>query len=133
MKAEANFFKGNLAEAARLINISRVGNGMLPPITANGDTSVACVPRRTDRSCGSLYEAIVYERTIEGAGSDALRTYLDSRGLGRLVVGTFIHLPLSTDELIALGKPGYTYGGVGGPGSVPKCTVPTLTCHPSHP
>jgi hypothetical protein len=130
MKAEAYYYKGDLQRAADFINISRVGNGKLPPITANGDTSRACVPRKTDGTCGSLLDAITYERTIEGAGQDALRTYFDSRGLGRLVAGTILELPLSVDEAVATGRPVYTYGGVGGARSVPKCTVPTLTCHP---
>jgi hypothetical protein len=130
MKAEAYYYRGDLQRAADFINISRVGSGKLPPITANGDTSRACVPRKTDGTCGSLLDAIVYERTIEGAGQDALRTYFDSRGLGRLVVGTILELPLSVDEAVATGRPVYTYGGVGGARSVPKCTVPTLTCHP---
>ena len=132
MRAEAWYHKGNLQRAADFVNISRVGNGKLPPITANGDTSVACVPRRTDGTCGSLLDAITYERTIEAAGQDALRTYFDSRGLGRLPVGTIMELPLSVDEAVATGRPVYTYGGVGGARAVPKCTTPTLTCHPQY-
>jgi hypothetical protein len=132
IRAEAHFFKDELQEAADLINLSRVTNGQLPPITAAGDTSVACVPRRTDGSCGDLWEAIAYERMIEAAGSDAMRSYFDSRGLDRLPEGTVIHMPVSYNELVALHKPIYTYGGVGRPGSVQKCTTPTLTCHPDY-
>ncbi len=132
MKAEAQYFLGNLQRAADFINISRVNNGKLPPITAAGDTSRACVPRKTDGTCGSLLDAITYERTIEGAGQDALRTYFDSRGFGRLTTGTILELPLSVDEAVATGRPVYTYGGVGGRRAVPKCTVVTLTCHPSY-
>lgn len=131
MKAEAHFFNGDLAQAAEFVNISRA-NGQLDPIGVDGDQSAECVPRRTDGTCGDLYDAIIYERTIEGAGQDALRTYFDSRGFGRLVEGTILQLPLSIDELVALDKPIYTYGGVGRPGGAPKCTIPTLTCHPQY-
>jgi hypothetical protein len=129
MKAEAYYFKGDLETAAEYVSLTRA-NGSLEPIGPEGDQSADCVPRKTDGTCGNLYDAIVYERTVEGAGQDGLRTFLDSRGLGRLVQGTIIHLPLSIDELIALNRPSYTYGGVGRPGSVPKCTTVTITCHP---
>ena len=132
MKAEAYYFKGDLATAATFVNLTRA-NGALEPIGPEGDQSADCVPRRTDGTCGDLYDAIVYERTVEGAGQDALRTYFDSRGLGRLVEGTIIQLPISVDEAVALERPIYTYGGVGRPGSVPKCTTVTITCHPSYP
>jgi hypothetical protein len=132
MRAEAYYFKGNFAQAAALVSGTRA-HGQLEPITGEeGDQSADCVPRRTDGTCGNLYDAIIYERTIEAAGQDALRTYFDSRGFGRLVEGTFLQLPLSINELVALGKPSYTYGGVGGVWAAAKCTVPTLTCHPSY-
>ena len=133
MRAEAYYFKGDYARAAELVSETRE-HGSLEPIDGiEGDQSSDCVPRRTDGTCGDLYDAIIYERTIEAAGQDALRTYFDSRGFGRLVEGTFLQLPLSIDELIALNKPVYTYGGVGKLWGAPKCTTPTLTCHPSHP
>ena len=131
MRAEAYFFKGDYARAAELVSLTRA-NGSLEAISGiEGDQSADCVPRRTDGTCGDLYDAIIYERTIEAAGQDALRTYFDSRGFGRLVEGTFLQLPLSIDELIALNKPVYTYGGVGKLWGAPKCTAPTLTCHPN--
>ena len=130
IRAEAQFFKGNLEAAADLVDISRLAAG-LSSIAATGDTTAACVPRRTDGTCGDLYDAIVYERTIEAAGQDALRTYFDSRGLDRLPEGTVVHMPVSYNELVALFKPIYTYGGVGRPGAVRKCTTPTITCHPN--
>ena len=132
MRAEAYFFKQDYASAAALVSGTRA-NGDLEPVTGiEGDQSEDCVPRRTDGTCGNLYDAILYERTIEAAGQDALRTYFDSRGFGRLVTGTFLHLPVSIDELVALNKPVYTYGGVGGEWAAAKCTAPTLTCHPSY-
>jgi hypothetical protein len=132
MKAEAYYFKGDSATAATYVNLSRA-NGGLEAIGEAGDQSADCVPRKTDGTCGGIYDAIVYERTVEGAGQDALRTYFDSRGLDRLPEGTVIQLPISVDEAVALEKPIYTYGGVGRPGSVPKCTRVTITCHPSFP
>ena len=132
IRAEAYYFKGDYARAAQLVSSTRANGGLEAITGIEGDKSADCVPRKADGTCGDLYDAIIYERTIEAAGQDALRTYFDSRGFGRLVEGTFLQLPLSIDELIALNKPVYTYGGVGKLWGAPKCTVVTLTCHPDY-
>ena len=148
--AEAEYFLNGgaaNAEALRLVNLSRtadlptvggvVGTGFgggLPAVTAAGvPQSTGCVPRRTDGTCGSFYDALIYERTIEAAGVDAMRAYLDARGSDRLPAGTLYHIPLPAAERIALGRPIYTYGGVNGQDAAVKCTTPTLTCHPQYP
>jgi hypothetical protein len=68
-------------------------------------------------TCGTLIQALMYERLLEIAGLDDIIGYADSRGWGRLPRGTFIHLPIPGRELEALGLPNYSFGGVGGPGS----------------
>ncbi|MFW5952152.1 MAG: hypothetical protein ACOCVZ_08565, partial [Gemmatimonadota bacterium] len=121
--AEAHYRLGDLERAAELINISRVGVGELPPVTADGVPQAAdCVPRPQEDPagpCGTLLDALHYERMIEGAALDAVRTYLDRRGFGSLPSGTFLHLPIPGRELESLNMPVYTFGGVGGEGAAP--------------
>lgn len=121
--AEAHYRLGNLDRAAELINISRVGVGELPPVTAAGVPQAAdCVPRPQENPagpCGSLLDALHYERMIEGSGLDTNRTWMDRRGFGSLTTGTFLHLPIPGRELESLGMPIYTFGGVGGVGAAP--------------
>ena len=133
LKAEALYFLNDKAAAVPLVNATRVANGQLPPVTVDGATGTDCVPRLADGSCADLYWSIIYERFIEAAGGDGMRAYFDSRGSDRLPQGTFIHIPLPQQEAIAINHTEYTYGGVGGPGSVGPCTRVTLTCKPGSP
>ena len=118
LRAEALYFQGQRGAAAELANRTRTANGELPPLTAEGvPASADCVPRMDGVNCASLLDAIYYERMIEGVGTDALRAYIDSRGIGRLSPGTFVHFPIPARELETLGLPVYTWGGVGQPGA----------------
>ncbi|MEX0892581.1 MAG: hypothetical protein WEB88_10460 [Gemmatimonadota bacterium] len=123
-RAEALYFLGDLAGAADLINISRVGIGGLPPATAAGignDTS-SCVPQKPTtgaQQCGDLYDALMWERMNELAAHESNRGYLDSRGFGRLQEGVFLHLPVPGRELGSLQIDVYTFGGVGGTDAAP--------------
>jgi hypothetical protein len=122
LRAEALYRLGRLDEAAAEISKTRVANGQLPAVTAAGvpqDTLGYCVPRKNDGTCGDLFDALMYERMIELAGFDAIRTYLDRRGFGTLVEGTFLHFPIPGRELETLGQPLYTFGGVGGQWAAP--------------
>ncbi|HEX7051441.1 MAG TPA: hypothetical protein VF188_14635 [Longimicrobiales bacterium] len=118
LAAEAYYRLGMLQKAADLINLTRVGNGELPPVTTDGVPEAPdCVPRpQTDPagSCGSLLDALHYERMIELAYMDGARTWMDRRGFGSLPEGTFLQLPVPGRELISLGYELYTFGGVGG-------------------
>jgi hypothetical protein len=128
LRAEALARTGNPAGAATLVNISRtrtqrivaLGGAFadypgLPPVTATGVTDAAdCVPRTRTGACGSLMDAIHYERRIELYGVDGMRAWVDNRGFGWLREGNPIHFPVPGRELEALGVPIYTYGGVGG-------------------
>ena len=121
LRAEAAFRMGSFQQAADLINVTRVGNGELPPVTASGVPQAAdCVPKTRTGQCGDLEYALHYERMIEGAGTDCIHTYVDRRGFGSLTPGTFIHFPIPARELETLGMPLYTFGGVGGDGAAPE-------------
>jgi hypothetical protein len=115
IRAEAYLFQGKNQEAADLINIRRVAVGEHPPVMADGvPAGGECVPRTDTGDCGDLWDALRYERGLELAGLDALRSYLDRRGFGTLTCGTFLHFPVPGQELGATGQQIYTFGGVGG-------------------
>jgi len=119
LRAEALLRTGNPAGAAVEINKTRTRVHLgqsLPPVTAAGVPEVGgvCVPRRDNGQCGTLLDAIRYERMIELAAMDQVRGFADARGWGMLVTGTPYHYPVPGNELELFGLPGYTYGGVGG-------------------
>jgi hypothetical protein len=123
--AEAEIRLGNPAAAVALINKTRVANGELPPVTVNGvPAGPGCVPKRFDGSCGNLMDALMYEKRIETYGTAI--SYFDLRGWGCLLEGTLTQLPPPGRQLDLLGKPLYTYGGVGGPSSAPRPNCPLL-------
>ena len=112
LKAEALIRLDRADEAVALINLSRVANGGLPPVTIDGPPDeLGCVPRKLDGSCGSLWDALRYEKRIEGAGVDATTAYFDARGWQTLVAGSFVQLPIPGAELETLQLPNYTFGG----------------------
>jgi hypothetical protein len=119
LKAEGLYRKGDpasLAAAVTLINKTRVANGQLPAVTVAGvPDAPGCVPKKDDGTCGSLWDALVYEKRIETAGGDQIAFY-DARGFGKLLPGTFLHLPIPGRELAVYKMPMYSFGG-GGDGS----------------
>lgn len=125
IRAEAYLNTGNAARAAELINRTRVANGGLPPVTAAGVPEArSCVPRTQLGACGSLFDALRYEKRIETAGIEGSVAYWDARGWGTLLIGTPVHFPVPWRELELIGVPLYTFGG-GGPGSVTAAdTIP---------
>lgn len=120
LRAEGLIRLGRAAEAADLINKTRVANGNLPPVTVDGvpGTAPACVPRKLNGECGSLWHALRYEKRIEGIGVDATASFADARGWGILVVNTPVHFPIPGNQLQLLQEPPYTTGGGHG-GSAP--------------
>ncbi len=129
LRAEAMFRTGNLAEAANLINTTRARSVRigtmtypgLPDVTAAGvpasTPTAPCVPRTATGACGSLLDALKYERQIELAGMDPWRAWMDFRGFGQLTPGTLIHMPIPGRYLVSLEIPLYTFGGIGGQGA----------------
>lgn len=119
-RAEGLARMGQRAAAAEIVNArTRVPNGELPPLTADGvPQSADCVPRYYDGSCMGLIDAIIYDRILETTGLDATRDWMEARAWNHLVEGTFVHLPVPGRELETLDMPLYTFGG-GGDGSAP--------------
>jgi len=134
LKAEALIRLGRAAEAVPLINRTRVANGELPPVTVEGPPNEAgCVPRKLNGQCGSLWDALRYEKRIEGLGVSGVIAFMDARGWQTLPANTLIHLPVPGRELAVLRLPLYTFGGPGGQGSAPapdpeRCPVQLGRC-----
>jgi hypothetical protein len=130
LRAEALLRTGRIQEAVDLINVTRtrgvkLGNEFtdsnLPPLTVAGAPEVdgECVPRTAEGACGSVMDALMWERQIELLGQDPMRAWHDRRGFGQLQPGTILHMPIPARYLISLGIPLYTFGGVGGDGAAP--------------
>ncbi len=114
IRAEAYLNLGNPDRAAGLVNRTRVRNGGLPPVTAAGVPEArSCVPRTQAGACGSLFDALRYEKRIETAGVEGSVAYWDARGWGTLLIGTPVHFPVPWRELELIGAPLYTFGGSG--------------------
>lgn len=132
LKAEALIRLGRAAEAVPLINKSRVANGQLPPVTLEGAPDPFCTPRKYNGDCGSLWDALRYEKRIEMMGVDAGVAHWDARGWGAFVVNTPLDYPMPGNELELMKIPEYTSGG-GGYNSAPapnpeKCPVQLPRC-----
>jgi hypothetical protein len=110
-----------------------VANGQLAPVTVDGPPDDAqCVPRKTTGGCGSLWDALRYEKTLELAGIEGAISWWDARGWGTLQEGTLVHFPVPGREIDNLGIANYTFGG-GGEGSAPapqyhRCPVALARC-----
>lgn len=133
LKAEALIRLNRADEAVPLINLSRVANGELPPVTIDGPPDdAACVPKKMAGGCGSLWDALVYEKNLELAGVEGAVSWWDARGWGTLQEGTPVHFPVRGTELENLGVPNYTFGGIAGSGApVPqynRCPVALPRC-----
>jgi hypothetical protein len=111
IRAEALARTNQAAAAAQLVNISRMA-ASLPGVTAAGvPQSPTCVPKTEAGACGSLLDAIRYERGIESVAGEATRPFADNRGWGRLTPGSPLHFPVPGVELNVLRLPFYTWGG----------------------
>jgi hypothetical protein len=134
IKAEALIRRGgggDIANAVALINKTRVNNGGLTalpatlavntpiPGAAPGASGPACVPRsfRDPTKCGTIMDALLWEKRLESSGIEATINWADWRRFGMLRKGSLISLPIHGRELFALSLPYYTYGG-NLPGSV---------------
>jgi hypothetical protein len=126
LAAEAYLRTNDIPKAIAKINLSRVKAG-LPALTGTSLTDVApggasCVPRVpsppnfTTTSCGTLMEAMKYEKRMELAYNRTGAWFFDSRGWGDLSKDTPLMYPVPVDELDARLKPYYNLGG-GGPAS----------------
>lgn len=134
LKAEALIRLGRAPEAVELINKTRVANGELAPVTIEGPPNVAgCVPRKLNGECGSLWDALRYEKRIEMLGVNGLVSFFDARGWQTLPENSITQLPVPGRELETLQLPLYTFGGPGGESSAPapdpeRCPVALARC-----
>ncbi len=122
LRAEALIRLNRTAEAIPLINASRTANG-LPAIPAGatvvpGGTAAApliggasCTPRvpvsATTTACGSVLEAMKYEKRMESAFTGYSQWFIDNRGWGDLVAGTPIEWPVPVQEMNSRNKIAY--------------------------
>ena len=117
LRAEALIRLNRPNEALPLINATRVANGQLPPVTTAGPPDAnSCVPQKLNGTCGSLWDALRYEKRIEMLGVDPWIQWYDQRGWGAMPQGGMLHFPVPARELQILELPGYTTGG-SNPGS----------------
>jgi hypothetical protein len=134
LKAEALIRLNRAVEAVPLINKTRVANGQLPLVTVDGPPDEpGCVPRKLNGQCGSLWDALRYEKGIEMAGVDAIVAFMDARGWQTLPEASFLQLPVPGRELGTLRQDLYTFGGPGGQSSAPapdpeRCPVALPRC-----
>jgi hypothetical protein len=112
--------------------------GGLPQITvADATTPVpggaSCVPQVPipptfdNAVCGTLWEALKYEKRMETLNTHYLAWYLDSRGWGDLAFGTPLFLPVPFNDWLARGKPrADIYDSGVGSRSAPNSFAPTV-------
>jgi len=122
LAAEGYIRTNNLPAAIALVNASRVRNGLdaLPALTSattpystNKATCVPQVPQApnfTTTACGSLLEAMKYEKRMETAFTGYFVWFADNRGWGDLVEGTVVEWPVPYQEMQAR-QSGYYNGG----------------------
>jgi len=121
LAAEAYIRTGNIAAAAGKIDLTRVANGGLPALSGvvtsatqvvpGGASCVPQVPIGGSVSCGTILEAMKYEKRIETAYSSFGRWWIDSRGWGDLIEGTAYEYPVPYQEMQSRQRPYYNLGG----------------------
>lgn len=132
LAAEGYLRTGNVAQAALMIDSSRVAKGhlvrlssfvndTLTPVTgADSVTTRSCTPRVPDPAqtykkskCGNILDALKWEYRLETAYTGYGMWYFAARGWGDLPEGTAVHWPVPYQEMQVRGEPFY---GLGGPG-----------------
>lgn len=121
LAAEAYLRTGNLALAAAKIDLTRVANGGLPALSGvvtsatqvvpGGAQCVPQVPSGATVSCGTLLEAMKYEKRMETAYSSFGRWWIDGRGWGDLPEGSAYEYPVPYQEMQSRQRPSYNLGG----------------------
>lgn len=134
LAAEGYIRKGDIASAAKLIDNTRVANGKLPALSGAvtsasqpvpGGTS--CVPQVPDATgqnptCGTIMEAMKYEKRVETLFSGYGQWFMDERGWGDLVQGTPVQFPVPYQEMDARFHPFYDSNAMSGPQAAAKGT-----------
>ena len=113
------------------MNTTRVRNGLAAITTFDATTLVpggnACVPKVPKApnfntiGCGTLWDALKYEKRIETAYTHFAPWYLDSRGWGDLPETTPLFVATPYQDVQARGKPSSAIYGTGpGVGNAPN-------------
>ncbi len=130
LRAEGLYRQGSYAAAGAIVNVTRVLNGLAAITVFDATTRVPgvanCVPKIPVApfnviACGTLWEAIKYEKRIETAMTSYAPWYLDSRGWGDLSVNTPLFWATPFQELQARSRPTSAIYGAGiGVGNAPN-------------
>ena len=120
LAAEGYIRTNQLAQAITLINTSRARNGLdaIPstvtsatvPYSTNKTTCVPQVPVApsfTATACGSVLEAMKWEKRMETAFTGYMIWFTDNRGWGDMVEGTPVEWPVPYQEMQARQSPYY--------------------------
>jgi hypothetical protein len=139
LRAEGLMRTGKTDQAVPLINLTRVRAGLpaIPSTTSNSTIvpgGSACVPRVpqppnfTTTACGTVFEAMKWEKRVETAFTGYAQWFIDSRGWGDLTRGTTLEWPVPWEELYArLNLALYTTSTVAGAGNY-GCPGPLSAC-----
>jgi hypothetical protein len=112
LAAEGYIRTARVALAVPLINRTRVRAGLaaIPAGAAATDQvpgGTACVPRVPQgpnfisTACGTIFEAMKWEKRVETSFTGYAQWFLDSRGWGDLTEGTVLEWPVPWEELYA--------------------------------
>ena len=119
LAAEGYIRTGNVGAAVTLINALRTKNGLAAitgitdantPISTDKATCVPHVPvgpAFTSTACGSVFEAMKYEKRMESAFTGYLIWFTDNRGWNDLLENTVVEWPVPYQEMQARQKPFY--------------------------
>jgi hypothetical protein len=120
LAAEGYLRTGNIPAAAALIDKTRVRaglpalSGVITSATQQVPGGNACVPKVpqgpsfTALACGTIFEAMKWEKRIETSFTGYAQWFVDSRGWGDLTEGTALHWPVPYQELFARLLPSYS-------------------------
>jgi hypothetical protein len=119
LAAEGYLRTNNVPAAAALIDKTRVRAGLAPvtgitTLTQQVPGGNACVPRVpqapgfTTTACGTIFEAMKWEKRVETSFTGYGQWFVDSRGWGDLPAATGLEWPIPYQELYARLEPSYT-------------------------
>ncbi|GAC1517286.1 MAG: hypothetical protein NVS1B4_16930 [Gemmatimonadaceae bacterium] len=135
LAAEGLLQTGAAGQAAVLIDSTRTTAGLpslglvlsaTDPVPNSSPLANDCVPRVPPPTgatvCGTVFEAMKWEKRMETAYTGYGAWFFDSRGWGDLPEGTPVHWPVPFQELDARLHPIDHMGGVGRPGGAAVST-----------
>ncbi len=119
LAAEGYLRTGSVAPAAALIDKTRIRSGLpsvagVTTLTQQVPGGNQCVPRVPQgpnfvtTACGTIFEAMKWEKRIETSFTGYAQWFVDARGWGDLTQGTALHWPVPYQELFARLLPSYS-------------------------